>query len=80
MYRLRYDSAAEVVHEALPPDASEALTLALAAACHDPIAATEPYGEDDGVIRMIVKKQVLAVLLVGRNLKVVTVLQISYLG
>lgn len=80
MYRLKYDPAAEAVHEAMPPAASETLTLALADACHDPLAATEPYGEDDGVMRMIVTQQAFAVLLVGNTLKIVTVLQITYLG
>ncbi|MET8249224.1 hypothetical protein ABZV31_35540 [Streptomyces sp. NPDC005202] len=45
-YRLKYDSAAEAVHEAMPQAANEALTLVLAAACHDPLGVTEPYGED----------------------------------
>jgi hypothetical protein len=80
MYRLKYDSAAEAVHEAMPSAVSEALTLALADACHDPIAATQPYGEDDGVVRMIVTEQAFAVLLVGDTLKTITVLQVTYLG
>jgi hypothetical protein len=80
MYRLKYDPAAEAVHEAMPPAASEALTLALADACHDPFDVTEPYGEDDGVVRMLVTGQGFAVLLVGETLKTVTVLQITYLG
>jgi hypothetical protein len=80
IYRLKYDPAAEAVHEAMPPAASEALTLALADACHDPIAATQPYGEDDGVVRMLVTEQAFAVLLIGDTLKTITVLQISYYG
>ncbi|MFE2297947.1 hypothetical protein ACFXAW_07100 [Streptomyces sp. NPDC059445] len=80
IYRLKYDPAAEAVREAMPAPASEALTLALADACHDPLAATEPYGEDDGVMRMIVTEQAFAVLLVGQTLKTITVLQINYLG
>lgn len=81
MYRLKYDPAAEAVHEAMPSAASEALTLALADACYDPIAATEQYGEDDGgVMRMIVTEQAFAVLLVGNTLKTITVLQVTYLG
>jgi hypothetical protein len=79
-YKLKYDPAAEAVHDALPQSASEALTLALANACHDPIAATEPYGEDDGVVRMLVTEQAFAVILVGQTFKTVTVLQITYLG
>ncbi|MDT0608825.1 hypothetical protein [Streptomyces lancefieldiae] len=80
MYRLKYDPAAEAVHEAMPAVASEALTLALAAACHDPIAATEPYGEDDGIMRMLVTEHSFAALLVGQTLKTITVLQVTYLG
>ncbi|GGX82622.1 hypothetical protein [Streptomyces hiroshimensis] len=79
-YRLKYDRAAEAVHDALPPEASERLSLALAAACDDPIAATEPYGEDDGVVRMIVTEEAIAVLLVGEITKTLTVLQLSYTG
>jgi hypothetical protein len=80
IYRLKYDPAAEAVHEAMPPAASEALTLALADACYDPIAATQPYGEDDGVMRMLVTEQAFAVLLVGDTFKTITVLQVTYLG
>lgn len=80
IYRLKYDPAAEAVHEAMPAQASETLTLALADACHDPIAATQPYGEDDDVMRMIITEQAFAVLLIGQTLKTITVLQINYLG
>lgn len=80
IFRLKYDPAAEAVHEAMPPAASEALTLALAAACHDPLAATQPYGEDDGVVRMLITEQAFAVLLIGQALKTITVLQVTYLG
>lgn len=80
IYRLKYDPAADLVHESMPAAASETLTLALADACHDPIAATVPYGEDDDVMRMIVTEQAFAVLLVGHTLKTITVLQINYLG
>lgn len=80
-YRLKCDPAADAVHEALPPAVSEALTLALADACHDPLAATVPYGDvEDEVMRMIITEQAFAVLLVGHVLKTITVLQISYLG
>ncbi|MBL1108861.1 hypothetical protein JK361_30480 [Streptomyces sp. 5-8] len=80
MYRLTYDPAAEAVHGAMPAVASEPLTLAFAAACQDPVLATEPYGEDDGVMRMIVTDQAFAVLLVGHALKTIKVLQVTYLG
>ncbi|MGW3635645.1 hypothetical protein ACWD7F_36955 [Streptomyces sp. NPDC005122] len=80
MYRLKYDPAADAVHEAMPAAASETLTLALVDACQEPLGATEPYGEDDGVVRMIVTAQAFAVLLLGSTLKTITVLQINYLG
>lgn len=80
MYRLKYDPAAEAVHESMPTAASEALTLALAAACHDPIAATQPYGEDDGIMRMIVTEHAFAVLLAGHQTRTLTILQVTYLG
>ncbi|MER5509367.1 hypothetical protein ABT052_29120 [Streptomyces sp. NPDC002766] len=80
MFRLKYDSAAEAVHEAMPAAASEALTLALADACHDPLAATQPYGEDDEVVRMLITEHAFAVLLIGHQTKTITVLQVTYLG
>ncbi|MFJ5785367.1 hypothetical protein [Streptomyces hydrogenans] len=79
-YRLKYDPGAEVVHESMPPGPSEVLTLALADACNDPLGATEPYGEDDGVIRMLITPDAFAVLLIGNTMKTVTVLQVNYLG
>lgn len=80
MYRLKYDPAAEAVHEAMPNPASEALTLALADACHDPLGVTEPYGEDDGIMRILVSEHAFAVLLAGHQTKTITVLQVTYLG
>ncbi|GAA3368372.1 hypothetical protein GCM10020367_06450 [Streptomyces sannanensis] len=80
MYRLKYDPSAEAVMEALPQAVSEALTLALADVCADPIGATVPYGEDDGVMRMAVTPQAFAVILAGHTLKTITVLQVTYLG
>jgi hypothetical protein len=80
-YRLKYDPGVEAVHDALPSAPSEALTLALAAVCHDPIGATVPYGDvEDEVMRMTVTEHAFAVLLIGHTLKTVTVLQITYLG
>ncbi|MFF9705386.1 hypothetical protein [Streptomyces griseofuscus] len=80
MYCLKYDIAADAVHEAMPAPASESLTLALADACQDPIAATQPYGEDDKVMRMLVTDHAFAVLLLGHVSKTITVLQVTYLG
>ncbi|MFJ8361394.1 hypothetical protein [Streptomyces sp. NPDC093984] len=41
---------------------------------------TQPYGEDDGIMRMIITEQAFAVLLVGHQAKTITGLQVTYLG
>lgn len=64
----------------MPEHQSELLQVALADACHDPLGATQPYGEDDGVIRTVGTDHAVAVLLIGHTLKTITVLQVSYLG
>ncbi|MFF4604022.1 hypothetical protein ACFY12_15005 [Streptomyces sp. NPDC001339] len=64
----------------MPPDASVRLSYALAAVCDDLFAATEPYGEDDGVVRSLTTEHAIAVLLIGHQTKVITVLQLSYAG
>lgn len=79
-YKLKYEAALEAVHDALPQAASKPLTLALAAACDDPVGATQPFGHDDVVMRAAVTEQVLALLFIGHNLKTITVLRINYLG
>lgn len=68
------------MHDALPTEAREALTVAFAAACRDPLGATEPYGVDEKVVRMVVTPAVFAVVSIGHVLKTITVLQITHLG
>lgn len=80
MHRLKYDAAAGAVHDAMPADASEQLTLMLADVCHDPLGRSIPYGEDDEVVRMVITDHAFAVILIGDVTQTVTVLQISYLG
>ncbi|MCC2279109.1 hypothetical protein LKL35_27325 [Streptomyces sp. ET3-23] len=80
IYKLKSDPAAEAVHDALPQAISEELSLALATACDDPLASTDPYGEDDPIVRTLVTPRTTSVLLIGHTLKTVTVLQITYLG
>ncbi|MFI2031855.1 hypothetical protein [Streptomyces buecherae] len=79
-YRLTYDPAVEAVHDALPSHAQEQLTLALAAACDDPIDTTEPYGADDPYMRLLVTSHTTALIFVGHTRKTLAVLHISYLG
>ncbi|MEV7683257.1 hypothetical protein AB0O64_32650 [Streptomyces sp. NPDC088341] len=81
MYRLKYDPTAEAVHDALPAAAAEALTLALAAACHEPLDATLPFGEvDDKYMRSVRTDHARAILFMGHSLRTVHVVRINYLG
>lgn len=79
-YRLAIDTVVGAVYDSLPAPAADAFTLALAAVCEDPYGTTEPYGEDDHVVRMLMAGDVMAVLLVTDAMKLVRVLQINYLG
>lgn len=80
MYRLKYDPPADAVHDALPPEASERLTAALEAACHDPIGATQPYGQADDYMRSIATEHALAILFVSHKAETIGVVQLHYLG
>lgn len=79
-FRLKYGGDTEAIHDAMPEDASAQLSYALATACDDPLEATEPYGEDDGIVRVLTTEHTIAVLLIGHQTKVITVLQLSYMG
>jgi hypothetical protein len=80
VYRLQYDPAVEAVHDALPDEARRQLTAALAAACDDPVGATEPYGHADEYMRLVVTDRAFAVVYLGHTYKTINVLQIHYLG
>ena len=80
MYALRCDAVNQAVWDGLPAEASERLALALADACNDPIGATQPYGEDDGIMRTLVTGDILVVLYLGHQTKTLHIFQIDYLG
>jgi hypothetical protein len=79
-YALRYDKAISAVWDSLPPAASRALADAAARVCEDPLGATVPYGEDDGIMRMLILDDLFAVLYLGHQTRTVHVYQIDYLG
>jgi len=79
-YALRYDKTISAVWDSLPQTASQALADALAQVCEHPLTRTEPYGEDDGVMRMLVLDTLFAVLYLGHQTRTVHVYQIDYLG
>ncbi|MEX2984360.1 hypothetical protein [Streptomyces sp. C36] len=80
MYALKYDATIAAVWDSLPPPVSAQLSDVLAAACTDPFAATVPYGEDDGIMRMLVLDEVFAVIYLGHQTKTLHIYQIDYLG
>lgn len=77
-WKLRMDIVIEAAFDALPDDVRERLALSLADACTDPYAVTTPFGEDDGVMRLLVLPDVMAVLLVTSALGTVRVVQIDH--
>lgn len=80
MYALRCDAVNQAIWDGLPADTSERLALALAAACADPLGTTQPYGEDDGIMRTLVTGDILAVIYLGHQTKTLHIFQIDYLG
>ncbi|MFF8556539.1 hypothetical protein ACF058_27385 [Streptomyces sp. NPDC015501] len=56
------------------------LALALVDAQEDPLASSEPYGQDDGIIRTVAQGHITAVLLLGHDTRAITVLTIAYAG
>ncbi|GAA2724257.1 MULTISPECIES: hypothetical protein [Streptomyces] len=80
MYALKYDATIAAVWDCLPAPVSEHLSGVLAAACADPLASTVPYGEDDGIMRMLVLDDVFLVLYLGHQTRTLHIYQIDYLG
>lgn len=76
-YVLHIPPTLQEIWDTLPAAASWALTHAMAPVCDDPIAATEAFGEDDGVVRTVAVPGAIAVLLLNHQLLRVTVLQIT---
>ncbi|TGB06531.1 hypothetical protein [Streptomyces sp. MZ04] len=77
MYRLLCDATLMAVWDSLPDDASEQLTLGLADVCHDPEAATEPWGFDDGIHRQLIRPLVTALIAVNHERRTVRIYDIQ---
>ncbi|MEV5242491.1 hypothetical protein AB0K89_25815 [Streptomyces cinnamoneus] len=80
MYALKYDATIAAVWDSLPAPVSGQLNDVLAAACADPLSVTVPYGEDDGIMRMLVLDDVFVVIYLGHQTKTLHIYQIDYLG
>ncbi|MGE7437979.1 hypothetical protein [Kitasatospora sp. NPDC001175] len=79
-YILRVDEVLQHAWDALPPSASAELTNAMINVCEDPLGATTPYGEDDGVMRTLALQSVMAVLMITHATRHVRILQITHIG
>lgn len=79
-YRLRLDPTMHKIYAGLPVGGRRDLAVCLLDALADPIGASEPYGEDDGVMRTVARGMTAAVLLVNAATGTITVLQITYVG
>ncbi|WP_405191677.1 hypothetical protein OG473_38840 [Streptomyces anulatus] len=79
-YRLHFPADVFDVYKQLPELARRDLALALVDAQQDPIAYSEPYGQDDGIVRTVAQGHVTAVVLLGRDSLTMTVLTIAYAG
>ncbi|MYR92356.1 MULTISPECIES: hypothetical protein [unclassified Streptomyces] len=72
-YRLNFPTDVFDTYKQLPE-------LALVDAQQDPLAYSEPYGQDDGIIRTVAQGHVTAVILLGHDTATMTVLTIAYAG
>ncbi|MGV9352328.1 hypothetical protein [Streptomyces misionensis] len=84
MYKLRYTEAVEAVWDSLPDGAREEFEHAIAAACEDPWAKTQPRDEDDpqDVRRLLILRHTATALLIieGPPIRWVYARHIDYLG
>ncbi|MCX4506738.1 hypothetical protein [Streptomyces anulatus] len=67
-------------YKQLPELARRDLALALVDAQEDPLVNSEPYGQDDGIIRTVAQGHITAVLLLGHDTRTITILTIAYAG
>ncbi|UPT39975.1 MULTISPECIES: hypothetical protein, partial [Streptomyces] len=77
-YRLHFPGDVFDTYKQLPELARRDLALALVDAQEDPLANSEPYGQDDGIIRTVARGHITAVLLLGHDTRTITVLTIAY--
>ncbi|MFB8125095.1 hypothetical protein ACFVG1_29800 [Streptomyces bacillaris] len=56
------------------------LALALVGARQGPLAYSEPYGQDGGIIRTVAQGHVTVVILPGHDTATMTVLMVAYAG
>ncbi|MFF9070494.1 hypothetical protein ACF09E_34630 [Streptomyces sp. NPDC014891] len=79
-YRLSFPADVFDTYKQLPDRARRDLAVCLVDAQEDPLGHSEPYGEDDGIIRTVARGHVTAVFMVGAATSTLTVLAIAYAG
>ncbi|MDV5143090.1 hypothetical protein R1T08_01825 [Streptomyces sp. SBC-4] len=79
-YRLHFPADVFDSYKQLPDRARQDLAVCLVDAQEDPLRHSEPYGEDDGVIRTVARGHVTAVVMIGNPTSTLTVLAIAYAG
>ncbi|MEV6357934.1 hypothetical protein [Streptomyces hydrogenans] len=79
-YRLHFPSDVFDTYKQLPDGARRDLAVSLVDAQQHPLEVSEPYGEDDGIIRTVARGHVTAVILIGEATSTITVLAIAYAG
>ncbi|MFF8387745.1 hypothetical protein ACF053_29465 [Streptomyces kanasensis] len=79
-YRLNFPDDVFDTYKQLPDRARRDLAVCLVDAQGDPLGCSEPYGHDDGTVRTVARGHVTAVILIGRDTLVLTVLAIAYAG
>ncbi len=66
-YRLHFPADVSGTYKQLPELARRDLALVLVDTQEDPLARSEPYGQDDGIIRTVAQGHVTAVLLLSHD-------------
>jgi hypothetical protein len=79
-YRLRLDPSIHAIYASLPEDGRRDIAVCLLDALDDPIAHSVPFGVDDGIMRTLAHGSVTIAVLLDRDAKAITVVQIGYAG
>ncbi|MFI8437340.1 hypothetical protein ACIGJO_27080 [Streptomyces sp. NPDC079020] len=79
-YRLHISPDVFDMYKQLPELARRDLSLVLVDAQQSPLEHSEPYGQDDGIIRTVAQGHATAVILLGHDTRMLTVLAIAYAG
>ncbi|MCX4681903.1 hypothetical protein OG413_42650 [Streptomyces sp. NBC_01433] len=79
-YRLHFSPDIFDTYKQLPGFARRDLALVLVDAQENPLDRSEPYGQDDGIIRTVAQGHVTAVIHLGHDTRTLTVPAIAYAG